>query len=252
MKKLLLILAMCIATNAWAQYESFFGKNSTSYSQFYTFGWWNKGTGDIQSAQNHFSVIGNGFTFDSYFTKEDTVRINDILYYKTSYLPDANTNAPSYYPEWGFWYGDKEIDFEFYLREDTTNGKLYYYYAGDETEKLWCDMSLSVGDTFYIPSSFYYFFGGGGSSIVDSIRYINNKKIIYFPITIAEYFNPNQYPNYHSLQLKFIEGIGPLYGPAVEIFNGETIHHTLLLCVHKDDTLTFRKYKFSNKFVINR
>ncbi|MCL1850559.1 MAG: hypothetical protein FWF70_04030 [Bacteroidetes bacterium] len=90
MKKFILsLLYLLLYISSFAQYESFFGKNSTSYSQFYTFGWWNKSINyDFKG------IIGYGFTFDSYFTKDDTVRINDILYYNTSYINNI-TNIPN-------------------------------------------------------------------------------------------------------------------------------------------------------------
>jgi hypothetical protein len=99
MKKIIFIqFSLLFYFSSLAQYESFFGKNSTSYSQFYTYGWWNKSAVDRDNLdRNLSSIIGVGYTFDSYFTKEDTIRIHDILYYKTSYIPNTNTNAPETY-----------------------------------------------------------------------------------------------------------------------------------------------------------
>ena len=236
------LLSLLICFSTLAQYESFFGKNSTSYSQFFSYAWANYQT------DNSPCFIGDGFTFDSYFTKEDTVRINDNLYYKTSYIPNINTNAPNTYQSM-IWRDD--VEFDFYVREDNITGRLYNFCASRGEEVLWCDMSLMVGDTFYFPLKdgwgFYYFWGDDGYrnySIVDSIYYINNKKVISFPFQIATYLETEPYylaPS-RKLLLKFIEGIGPLFGPATEKYgNGskEEVHYTLLLCIHKDDTLTF-------------
>jgi len=245
-KSIFTLLSLLLYFSSFAQYESFFGKNSTSYSQFYTYEWWGKG----ESAFNSFSIVGLGYTFDSHFTKDDTVRINDLLYYKTFYIP--KTSAPETYGTWVYWGGTGHIEFDFYLREDTTSGRLYHYCAGTDRERLWCDMSLQVGDTFYFPlneqEGFGYFLGDGiskGYTIVSSIDYVNNKKIINFPFYVATYVEKPYTPQpiAHRLQLKFIEGIGPLYGPSTAKVNNEgyerEVHHTILLCVHKDDTLTY-------------
>lgn len=230
-------------------YQSFFGRNSTSYSQFFTNEWSTYAANGEKSVHNSHSIVGQGYTFDSYFTKDDTVRINDILYYKTSYIPNTNTHAPESPDSYnGMWGGE---EFDFYLREDTASGKLYYYCASSDKERLWCDMSLQVGDTFYCPLNVEY--GGFGYFdagtiypyfVVDSIDYVNSKKIIYFSMSewfshIAIYYSDSK--TYHRLQLKFIEGIGPLYGPATakSFHYGGECHHTILLCLHKDDTLTF-------------
>ena len=60
------------------EYESFFGEQNTTFTQFFTYEWFNyipDGGGS--------DIIGNGFTFNSYCSKEDTAWINDKLYYKT-------------------------------------------------------------------------------------------------------------------------------------------------------------------------
>ena len=74
------------------EYESFFGEQNTTFTQFFTYEWFNyipDGGGS--------DIIGNGFTFNSYCSKEDTAWINDKLYYKTSYVPQSD-EAPDYYP----------------------------------------------------------------------------------------------------------------------------------------------------------
>ena len=241
MKKItLLIIALLLSASSFAQYESFFGQNSTSYSQFFSYLWYSKSQ-SIPKSNNY--VVGFGFTFDSYFTKDDTVRINDKLYYKTSYIPNANTGAPSTFEDLDM----NQAEFDYYLREDVTSGKLYFYCEGTNTELLWCDMSLEAGDTFTLPlSSFFsygfdFFYAGYNINyseiVVDSVNYIDGKKIIYFPSIIATYMENT---SEKQLLLKFVEGVGPLFGPAVESgFIGRLAHHTILLCLHKDDTLTF-------------
>ena len=44
-----------------------------------------------------------------------------------------------------------------YLREDTLSGRIYRYDALYAREVVTCDMSLSVGDTFWLPYSISYY-----------------------------------------------------------------------------------------------
>ena len=66
------------------------------------------------------------------------------------------------------------------IGEDTVNGRLYRLY-NDSIEALWCDMSLTLGDTFRLPNIENYN-GKGRRWIVDSVYYLDNRKIIRFEL----------------------------------------------------------------------
>ncbi|MDD2205326.1 MAG: T9SS type A sorting domain-containing protein [Bacteroidales bacterium] len=227
------------------EYESFFGEQNTTFTQFFTYEWFNyipDGGGS--------DIIGNGFTFNSYCSKEDTAWINDKLYYKTSYVPQSD-EAPDYYPYFFMRLIEAPAEFGFFLREDRTEGKLYLYCAATGTEALFCDMSLKEQDTFYFPfgdnfeNNPFQYFGGNDilndctCTVVDSIGYINNKKVIYLQHIMARYGGSSGNDE-QNLRLRFVEGVGPTYGPAIEINRDNLIsHYTVLLCTYKDNALDF-------------
>lgn len=116
------------------------------------------------------------------------------------------------------------------LAEDTAFGRLY------NEQYLICDMSLSEGDTFILKGMCDFFYDGyycpnewvvyrqwiqtdtiGFTMIVDSVRYVSDRKIIHLSLLDhqEDYFfgtgNGNFLSDYH-LSLCFIEGIGPTYG----------------------------------------
>ena len=120
--------------------------------------------------------------------------------------------------------------------EDTVNGRLYILY-NDSIEALWCDMSLTLGDTFRLPNIENYN-GKGRRWIVDSVYYLDNRKIIRFELIKSNSIYATE-PWWHdALTLYFIEGIGPTCGPLGRV---STVYDELpfLLCVYKDDTLDF-------------
>jgi len=85
-----------------------------------------------------------------------------------------------------------------YLREDTISGKAWFWGVNDSAEYLIMNLSLSVGDTFYVKMNYY---PGPSNAIVTNIDTIDGRKIVEL--------------NYHygggfiSEELKFIEGVGP-------------------------------------------
>ena len=122
------------------------------------------------------------------------------------------------------------------IGEDTVNGRLYRLY-NDSIEALWCDMSLTLGDTFRLPNIENYN-GKGRRWIVDSVYYLDNRKIIRFELIKNNSIYATK-PWWHdALTLYFIEGIGPTCGPLGRV---STVYDELpfLLCVYKDDTLDF-------------
>lgn len=211
----ILLLTLVNTTIAQEQYQSFFGNNNTTYHIFSVL--------TCKSKDANPNLLGCGYTFDYSFNREDTIGIHQNLYY----------------------YISRGID-TMYIREDTLSGKLYRYFPVIEREELICDMSLNVGDTFQFPVidsiystySFYYR-EAGEIATVDSISYINGKKIIYLsPVRNSAFYT--FYNNTLGIRLAFIEGVGPTYGPFGHINGyGYESNLGLLLCVDKDGTLAY-------------
>ncbi len=133
------------------------------------------------------------------------------------------------------------------IGEDTIHGRLYRLYY-DSIEVLWCDMSLMLGDTFRLPNvdsithyrhpeDYLSYHGQGESWVVDSIYYLNGRKIIRFDFIQKIYSIKPWW--YYNITLYFIEGIGPTYGPIGKLDQIIGKELPLLLCVYKDDTLDF-------------
>lgn len=170
-----------------AQYQSLFGSNNAS---------WNIVKGNLW---------GSGT--DSLYTVSDTV-INGKTYKKIAY--QDITETPSF-PLVGF------------LREDSTQGKAWFFNSADTTEYLIMDLSLNWGDTFYM--------GGSWNSIpgyfpVDSIWTSLGRKHVRVDHYIP-WFN-----NGVSDKLIFIEGVSTNIGIAYQTF--DIMNFPFLLCSHKD------------------
>lgn len=141
-----------------------------------------------------------------------------------------------------------------YLREDTLSGQIYRYDEEFDREVLTCDMSLSLGDTFWLPYSMSYY----GSNpqhgtnttpvpiIADSVWFLNGLKYIRFA-RVEEPWESYLYGN--GIDIMFIEGIGPNYSPfgwcdgymecpgscyISGIYNNYLASEPLLLCVYKN------------------
>ena len=214
MKKLLLACLLCIYGLVNAQpYESFFNKDKIEYHLYMPIN-----TKGIK--ENIMSISGATYSF--YIYKKDTACFHNICYYR-------------------FYEGGSVYT---YLREDTTCGKIYRYYPNIDSEYVWCDMSLNVGDTFYLPiinDRLYLYPEQGTQLVVDSIAYINGKKIIYFPyIEVSEMWrNEYLFRDKTIVKLSFIEGIGSTYGPMGYDPLGGGYGLSFLLCVHINDSLEF-------------
>lgn len=101
-----------------------------------------------------------------------------------------------------------------FMREDTTQGKVWYYAIGmnsmfntDTTEQLIADFSLQVGDTFTVwnPSNTTH-----EDKLVDSIWTANGRR--HVRVDFAPYFNLEK--------LTFIEGVGSNFSPFYQ-FNSD-------------------------------
>jgi hypothetical protein len=224
-KKILYIIAffLCstgISLNAQTAYQSIFGDSSTTYHVF---------TSLTCYVTSNTGLLGCGYTFKYNISYQDTAIFNDTIYYRTGR--------------------------DLYIREDTNTGRLYRYIPDLNKEFLTCDMSLNVGDTFQLPlfssdyRSLYFYEEAGVKLVVDSIVYINGRKVIYFPYIIL-YENNKPYPVFssayydgkfseYSIIPSFIEGIGPTFSPFAYTVHSLETDLNVMLCVEKNDTLTF-------------
>jgi hypothetical protein len=206
------MLFLCCVQFFGQSYQSFFGAHTTKYHIFTPLTCYVSKIDSIDT-----DLLGCGGTFDYLITKGDTVMIGDTVYY--------NVGA--------------------YIREDTIKGQLFRYIKELNREFLVCDMSLNIGDTFRLPKYVeddwgyyqYYYREEGEEIVVDSVAYINGKKVIYFSgIKDSPHYDITGWHR-HYYFLTFIEGIGPTYGPFGYIYTSER-YLSVLLCVEKDDTLT--------------
>jgi len=192
-----------------AQYESFFGRESWEYNIVY-----------LETCKEYdpnllgFCCMTETFFFSK--SNKDTIA------------------GKEYYKNYGV-----------FLREDTINGVLYARYSQDEQspEYVLCDLSLAVGDTFiyhYYPESY-----SAIPMIVDSISYVSQKKMLHLSIVGEEPYSLFYTPFYgleeYNISLRFMEGVGPIYGVRQAAFFDEDLG--LLLCMHKDDSLVYMTHE---------
>ena len=197
-------------------YESFFGRKNTKWTLIYNTEKIPNYISDLENDERNF-IYGSKYvtlTFDSSNCKE----INGRKYYGNA------------------------------LREDSVTGRLYRLVYSD-IEELICDMSLNVGDTFYIPNTndtlrLYlpdsieynnelHYMEEGLPIVADSVFYVENKKCIRFG-----YLDPEKTLFFKKIHIYFIEGVGPTYGPGFYLWSyTEGLH--IVSCAYKDDTMTF-------------
>ena len=115
-----------------------------------------------------------------------------------------------------------------YIREDTLTGKIYSYFPKCNEEYLVCDLSLNVGDTFYVHKCTYLGIQPDGYMIADSVVTVKGKKVIYF----------NAYAGYGNHKVFFMEGIGSIFGFLENMYECR-LKFNVLLCVHKDEELVY-------------
>lgn len=134
------------------------------------------------------------------------------------------------------------------IREDTT-GKIFRYFPSIDNELLICDMSLNQGDTFqlfsFINETSYlenFYIEEGVKLIVDTVTYVNGQKVIHFPNISSSVFYNNLFWQF-DISIKFIEGVGPTYGPfGYYNFLGFEKALPLLLCKKNNSQLTFMQH----------
>ena len=176
-----------------SQYQSLFGLNNTSW-KIITTNMWEPGTDSLRIGSD---TLINGLQYKQI--------ISDYIVYNPQHIH-------------GF------------LREDTITGRAWYkgWYSsftnnGDSTERLIVDMSLTVGDSFYV-APYPPFPLDTGWLIVDSVYYLFGRKHIQFMDSTASYWGG---------KLKFIEGIGPNLG--IQYLSENLNTNPYLLCSYKDN-----------------
>lgn len=159
---------------------------------------------------------------ESLIIKNDTT-FNNYKYHKIAFeynFPDRIVDDNSDF------YSDN-----LYLREDSTNSKLYIYSKESDLEYLIMDLNLNPRDTFQI--------GNGKKFIVDSVFYENDLKIVQFE-NYKEFGRLYQTVN---IKLQFIESIGPNWSFFYP-FNHINLP-SLLLCSYKNNIITYKNpYNF--------
>lgn len=219
---LALAAVLLAASPARGQYESFFGRESWEYHIDYLMTCY---MDDYDP--NVFNACCETYSFD--FHRDDTLRIGDNVYYH---------KALHYY------YLD-----DVFLREDTVTGRLYGRYDTEGEEYLLCDMTLSVGDTFVLPDGSAQWNPHDYMMLVDSVSYTNGRKVIHLSIIDCDYepfYDAESAPymmSEYNISLRFMEGIGPIFGICpTSAFSLERTFG-LLLCMHKDDTLCYMTHE---------
>ena len=195
---LLALLLMAGGVTMQAQeYESYFGTDSTRLNVLqYCIDWVSTGYMEINTA--------------------DTVHVNGHDYLHAT-------------PR-GFFFENAEL----YFREETSTGRLYRYFPMiDEEEVLLCDMSLTVGDTFYHIDSW----GMAHPSVVESVSFENGRKVIRFALP---------YLPWHDA-LTFREGIFPNNFPIgyLDYYDCENN----LLCEYKDGEQVFENTEYNTCYI---
>ncbi|MBP5710980.1 MAG: T9SS type A sorting domain-containing protein [Bacteroidales bacterium] len=230
-------------------YKSFFGGNSTTYSTVFPY----NSCFYIEDDVTDYTMY---CVWKAKFSVDDTATINNKLYKKIickmlvippdgGSVPKPNTNSVAF------------------VREDTMSGRLYFLDTTVRDEEiLVCDMSLNVGDTFMAKRYYNYNYGNTPLFeykilVADSVYYVDSVKQIHFKLVN----DINPYAVYHPLwdigiyeaenmPFTFTEGIGGCNGPLGldsyfprtfdSYLNGMPLSHAnLLLCVEKDDTLSY-------------
>jgi hypothetical protein len=222
MKRIYTLIAICCALlPARAQYESFFGGESWEYATDYLMTCYTD-----EYDPNVFNTCCA--TFSIVFHRDDTLSVGDKIYYHSALY---------------YYYLDGIL-----LREDTVTGRLYGRYSTEGEEYLLCDMSLSEGDTFILPNGSAHWNPYNYMMLVDSVSYVNGKKVIHLSLMDCVYelfYDPEAAPymSEYNISLRFMEGVGPIYGICpTSAFSLENAFG-LLLCMHKDDTLYYMTHE---------
>lgn len=203
LNNILLITALFFANTAFSQeafgFGSFFGIETTS---------WNGVTEYYDCPiENHI------------FRSESDTLMDGCIYKRIEYYLAFQND--DYYHEY------RDSDYDFYLREDTANGRLWCRFPDENEDFLIVDMSLAMNDTILLRDYYHYDYGPLQYShwtIIDTSRSDNGKKIVLKCLT-------------DNRTVEFIEGVG-----CTNLF--DYLRYPMigsgLLCCHKDGVLVYR------------
>jgi hypothetical protein len=189
---LLLTLLLIMVFEGRPQYQSIFGASETS---------WNQLKGNLGGSGTDSLAVGFDTTINGKLYKN--VKYYDITAYPAQPLTTM----------------------EGFIREDILTGRVWYFTSMDTAEALIMDLSLTVGDSFFVGGVWN---SNVGYHFVDSVWINAGKKYIRVDVEI----NPNTGGN-NSEKLTFIEGIGTNIGIGYQ--DMYYIHNfPYLLCSFKD------------------
>lgn len=198
LKVLLLFSAvMCCTAGGFAQQQngflSFFGQESTK---------WNGVTGYYDVPwNNHILRI-----------TDDTL-IGDNRYFKKVEYSTVN---------WYSGYSGRDSSLDFFLREDTATGKLWCRFQDEDDVFIIADMSLSLGDTIWLPNYVGY---------RDSVMYT-----VQDTFTQDGHYTISLIDDFSTRSIMFIEGVG-----CSNLFDYLRLHivESQIVCCHKDGELFY-------------
>ena len=175
-----------------------------------------------QETETYKSFLHSGVVKWLYFMPADACGMNEfsaygdtiinqleykIMWYSANYIFDQNESDINQKWLTGNILSSKS---HMFIRQSDDSSKLYVYDSYRKEEYLVVDMTLKEGDEFYFPSI--------GTEIVESVKYENGLKTIYFKT------NDNLYVQ----NLVFVESIGP--NVDFWYLNTYTILSTSLVC----------------------
>lgn len=197
-KKLLLcIAALCCTAVGFAQhqngFQSFFGQESTEWNgvtEYY----------DVPCENRLLRITNDTLIGDMYFKKVEY----SVLYWYSDYSEGRDSSL------------------DFYLREDSTTGKLWCQFQDENNSFIIADMSLSIGDTIWLRNYIGY---------LDSVMYI-----VQDTMTQDGQYKIVLIDEYGDRSIKFIEGVG-----CSNLFDYLRLHiiGSQMVCCHKDGELIY-------------
>lgn len=126
-----------------------------------------------------------------------------------------------------YWHGGYEElrvpEYDLLLREERTTGRLWGRYADVDEDYLIADMSLNIGDTFYMRNGY-----GTIAYTVQDTATVDSRRTIFLSV-LSDY-------TYYGELLRFVEGIGCT--DMGYLRNGFSLGGPLVCC-HKDGELVY-------------
>lgn len=200
------ILALINVSNLFSQpFRSIFATDTTQWNVMYRF---------------YDPVKKDGFKDTANYQYRNMVTVIHKIYGDTV----ITTNNYHYFISHNEMYSPN--DFNGFIREDTNTGKVWFRRISDLNERLIMDFSLNVGDPFKFIS---FPFNDTINAHVDSVRYLNGAKQIYFDTTLL-------FPD--GRKFSFMEGIGCNYLPLAYV-NYDQMPSSSLLCAYKSGVQTY-------------